>query len=51
MGYDVANYRAIDRRYGTLDDIETLISGLKKRNMKLVMDLVVNHTSDMVSID
>lgn len=49
MGYDIANYRAIDSRYGTMDDIHTLLSGLHQRDMKLVMDLVVNHTSDMVS--
>ncbi|KAF2792114.1 glycoside hydrolase family 13 protein [Melanomma pulvis-pyrius CBS 109.77] len=47
MGYDISNYRAIDPRYGTMDDIDTLLSGLHQRNMKLVMDLVVNHTSDM----
>jgi glycosidase len=48
MGYDIANYRAIDPRYGSMDDIDTLLSGLHQRNMKLVMDLVVNHTSDKV---
>ncbi|KAI1637104.1 trehalose-6-phosphate hydrolase [Biscogniauxia mediterranea] len=46
MGYDIADYKQIDRRYGTLDDVDELISELKKRGMKLMMDLVVNHTSN-----
>jgi oligo-1,6-glucosidase len=46
MGYDISDYKDIDPRYGTLDDVDELIAGLKKRGMKLVMDLVVNHTSD-----
>jgi glycosidase len=49
MGYDIADYRAIHKPYGTLDDIDRLIAGLHERHMKLVMDLVVNHTSDQVS--
>ncbi|KAF4428943.1 glycoside hydrolase family 13 [Fusarium acutatum] len=46
MGYDIADYRTIHPPYGTLKDVESLISGLHQRGMKLVMDLVVNHTSD-----
>ncbi|KAF2829107.1 glycoside hydrolase [Ophiobolus disseminans] len=46
MGYDIANYEDIDPSYGTLADVDNLIAELKKRNMKLVMDLVVNHTSE-----
>ncbi|KAL8643301.1 MAG: hypothetical protein Q9228_000108 [Teloschistes exilis] len=46
MGYDIADYKAIDPRYGTNEDVDDLISELKKRGMKLMMDLVVNHTSD-----
>lgn len=46
MGYDIADYKAIDPRYGTLSDVETLIKSLKEHDMKLIMDLVVNHTSD-----
>lgn len=46
MGYDIADYEAIDASYGTLSDFDTLICALKKRNMKLIMDLVVNHTSE-----
>ncbi|KAJ8129765.1 hypothetical protein O1611_g3865 [Lasiodiplodia mahajangana] len=46
MGYDIADYKDIDSRYGTLEDVDDLISGLRERAMKLVVDLVVNHTSD-----
>ncbi|GIZ39945.1 hypothetical protein CKM354_000330600 [Cercospora kikuchii] len=46
MGYDIADYKDIDPRYGTLADVDDLIAGLKQRGMKLMMDLVVNHTSD-----
>ncbi|KAG4216675.1 hypothetical protein PC116_g34844, partial [Phytophthora cactorum] len=46
MGYDIADYKLIDERYGTLEDIDELIAELKKRDMKLMMDLVVNHTSN-----
>ena len=49
MGYDIADYKAIDPIYGTIEDVDHLISELKKRNMKLMMDLVVNHTSDEVT--
>lgn len=48
MGYDIADYKAIDPIYGTLEDVDHLIAGLKKRGMKLMMDLVVNHTSNQV---
>ncbi|KAF2221392.1 glycoside hydrolase superfamily [Elsinoe ampelina] len=46
MGYDIADYKDIDPLYGSLADVDELISELKKRDMKLMMDLVVNHTSD-----
>ncbi|KAL2354107.1 glycoside hydrolase superfamily [Cryomyces antarcticus] len=46
MGYDISDYKDIDPMYGTLEDVDRLIHELKKRNMKLMMDLVVNHTSD-----
>lgn len=46
MGYDVADYKDIKKEYGTLADVDRLIAELKKRDMKLVMDLVVNHTSN-----
>lgn len=46
MGYDIADYEDIDPSYGTLSDVANLIAEVKKRDMKLVMDLVVNHTSE-----
>ncbi|KAF2756448.1 alpha amylase [Pseudovirgaria hyperparasitica] len=46
MGYDISDYRKIDPKYGSVEDIETLIKELGKHNIKLLMDLVVNHTSD-----
>lgn len=45
MGYDIADYKAIDARYGTLADADELIAQLRARGMALMMDLVVNHTS------
>ncbi|HET9874021.1 MAG TPA: alpha-glucosidase [Propionibacteriaceae bacterium] len=45
-GYDISNYQDIDPSFGTLADLDALIAGLHQRGMKLVMDLVVNHTSD-----
>lgn len=48
MGYDISDYRDVDPRYGTLADLEELEKGLHERGMKLVMDLVVNHTSNEV---
>ncbi|WP_224763625.1 alpha-glucosidase [Salinibacterium sp. ZJ70] len=46
MGYDIRDYRAILAEFGTLDDVDALVAGLHERGMRLVMDLVVNHTSD-----
>ncbi|KAK9234544.1 glycoside hydrolase superfamily [Lipomyces kononenkoae] len=46
MGYDISDYKDIYEKYGTLSDIDDLISGLHKRGLKFLMDLVVNHTSD-----
>jgi oligo-1,6-glucosidase len=45
-GYDIADYRAINPLYGTMQDFDRLLSALKKRKMHLVMDMVLNHTSD-----
>ena len=47
MGYDISDYHAIDPRYGKLEDVDELITGLRQRGMKLMMDLVVNHTSNL----
>ena len=46
MGYDISDYQAIMDEFGTLADWEELIAGLHTRGIKLIMDLVVNHTSD-----
>ena len=45
-GYDVADYRAIDPRFGSMEDMERLIAGARARGIRIVMDLVFNHTSD-----
>ncbi|KAI4309709.1 glycoside hydrolase family 13 protein [Lactobacillus intestinalis] len=45
-GYDISDYEAIDPQYGTMADMDKLISEAKKRGIRIVMDLVVNHTSD-----
>ena len=45
-GYDIRDYRKIMSEFGTMLDFEELLAGMKERNLKLVMDLVVNHCSD-----
>ncbi|GAA1270627.1 alpha,alpha-phosphotrehalase [Arthrobacter pascens] len=45
-GYDISDYRDIDPVFGGLETLDELLDGLHARGMKLVMDLVVNHTSD-----
>jgi oligo-1,6-glucosidase len=45
-GYDISDYQDIDPMFGTLEDLDRLIAGLHERGIKIVMDLVVNHTSD-----
>ena len=45
-GYDISDYQDIDPMFGTLADFDELLAGVHERGMKLVMDLVVNHTSD-----
>jgi len=47
MGYDIADYKDIDPIYGSVGDVDELIAECKKRDMRLMMDLVVNHTSNM----
>ena len=46
QGYDISDYYSIDPRFGTLDEMDELIREAKRRNMGIVMDLVVNHCSD-----
>jgi len=45
-GYDISDYEAIMEEFGTMQDFDELLNGLHARNIKLVMDLVVNHSSD-----
>lgn len=45
-GYDISNYQSIMTEFGTMGDWEQLLQGLHSRGMKLIMDLVVNHSSD-----
>lgn len=45
-GYDISNYREIMKDFGTMADFDELLKGLHQRNIKLIMDLVVNHSSD-----
>ncbi|MBO0482678.1 glycoside hydrolase family 13 protein [Candidatus Enterococcus courvalinii] len=45
-GYDISNYEEIMSEFGTMADMEELIAEGKKRNIRIIMDLVVNHTSD-----
>ncbi|HHC5062762.1 TPA: alpha,alpha-phosphotrehalase [Aeromonas veronii] len=44
-GYDIADYLAIDPAYGTMDDLEALLAAAHARDIRIVMDIVVNHTS------
>ncbi|KAJ4423954.1 hypothetical protein N0V82_001382 [Gnomoniopsis sp. IMI 355080] len=46
MGYDISNYEAVHEPYGTVEDMEVLIKECHQRGMRLILDLVVNHTSD-----
>ena len=46
MGYDISDYNAIMKEFGTMEDFDTLLACLHERGIKLIMDLVVNHTSD-----
>ena len=45
-GYDISDYRRIYKEYGTMEDYEKLLEEAHKRGIKILMDLVVNHTSD-----
>ncbi len=45
-GYDISDYRSIMSEFGTMDDFNALLKGIHDRGIKLVMDLVVNHSSD-----
>lgn len=45
-GYDISDYQDIDPMFGTLEDMEKLIHEARKRNIRIIMDLVLNHSSD-----
>ena len=45
-GYDISDYQAIMAEFGTMNDFDQLLEGVHQRGMKLILDLVVNHTSD-----
>ncbi len=45
-GYDISDYYSIDPMFGTMEDFNTLLSEAKKRNIEIIMDMVVNHCSD-----
>lgn len=46
MGYDISNYESVYAPYGRVEDVEELIEACHRNHMKLILDLVVNHTSD-----
>lgn len=45
-GYDIRDYRKVMTEFGNMGDFDTLLRGIKQRHMRLIIDLVVNHTSD-----
>jgi hypothetical protein len=51
VGYDIRDYEDVYRPYGTVQDMERLIAETHSRGMKIILDLVVNHTSDQVFLD
>ena len=45
-GYDISDYKAINPEYGTMEDFDTMVRLLHERGIRVIMDLVINHTSD-----
>lgn len=45
-GYDISEYKQVDERYGTLEDFKNMIDAAHERGIRVIMDLVLNHTSD-----
>ena len=48
FGYDISNYTAIDPQFGTMADMDKLFGEAKRRGLRIIMDLVPNHTSDQI---
>jgi alpha-glucosidase len=46
FGYDISDYKAVDRQYGTMEDFDRLLKEADKRGIKVINDMVLNHTSD-----
>ena len=46
FGYDISNHTAVDPRYGTMADFEELVEEARRRSLKIIVDIVLNHTSD-----
>jgi alpha-glucosidase len=46
FGYDIADYEAVDPRYGSLSDLDRLVTEAKRHHLRIVLDMVLNHTSD-----
>ena len=46
FGYDISDYKNIDPQYGTLKDFDRLVAEADKRHIRVIMDMVMNHTSD-----
>src|SRR3954447_26512317 len=48
-GYDISDYKAIDPEYGSMADFDRLVREAKKRNIRVLLDFVMNHTSDQIA--
>lgn len=47
--YDISNYHKVNPIFGTMDDLELLIREIHKRNLKIILDIALNHTASTVS--